>query len=152
MSNFFQEAENAVEGFEGQNQGGNNNQGNQDSYGNSGNQQNAGGYDNERRENNNDNNQQDNQGGNNQQGSGQQSLSQSKGGFMGGAMQAGEDGFINTGEQQISVFTRNLVGTDRPAETNQFLTKEGVPAGMDGAIDAFVDKEANQFMGGNKNF
>jgi hypothetical protein len=30
------------------------------------------------------------------------------------------------------------------------MTKEGVPSGMDGTIDAFVDKEANQFTGGNK--
>jgi hypothetical protein len=32
------------------------------------------------------------------------------------------------------------------------MTKEGVPAGMDGAVDAFIDKEANSFLGGNKNF
>jgi hypothetical protein len=37
-------------------------------------------------------------------------------------------------------------------EVNQFLTKEGLPQGMDGAIDAFIDKEANQYLGGNKNF
>ena len=38
------------------------------------------------------------------------------------------------------------------AELNSFMSKEGVPQGADGAVDAFVDKEANQYMGGNKNF
>jgi hypothetical protein len=32
------------------------------------------------------------------------------------------------------------------------MNKEGVPVGMDGAVDAFIDKEANSFLGGNKNF
>jgi hypothetical protein len=32
------------------------------------------------------------------------------------------------------------------------MTKEGIPAGADGMVDAFVDKEANSFLGGNKNF
>jgi len=62
-----------------------------------------------------------------------QQTQSSSGGFMSGLTQAGEDGAVNT-------------------EVNNFLTKEGLPAGMDGAVDAFVDKEANGYLGGNKNF
>jgi len=32
------------------------------------------------------------------------------------------------------------------AEVNQFMTKEGVPAGADSTVDKFVDQEANKFM------
>jgi len=75
--------------------------------------------------------------GNQQQTSGQteQPAAAPQGGnsFLGGLTQAGEDGALNTG-------------------LNSFMTKEGIPAGADGAVDAFVDKEANQFLGGNKNF
>jgi len=107
MSNFVNEAEGLAKGFEGNQQQQNSNQDNL----------------------NNQNNQ--NQQNNNSQRQGNQQ--QSSGGFMGGAMQAGEDGAINT-------------------ELNSFMTKEGIPAGADGAVDAFVDKEANQYLGGNKNF
>lgn len=31
-------------------------------------------------------------------------------------------------------------------EVNQFMTKEGVPAGADGVVDQFVDREANKFL------
>jgi hypothetical protein len=32
------------------------------------------------------------------------------------------------------------------------MTQEGVPGAVDGAVDAFIDKEANSYLGGNKNF
>jgi len=106
MDKFISEAEQAAGGF-----GGQGNQNQQDST--------------------NNNDQQSGQQGNNQQ----QPQQQSSGGnsLMGGMMQAGEDGALNT-------------------ELNSLMTKEGLPAGADGAVDAFVDKEANQFLGGNKNF
>ncbi|CAD0091640.1 unnamed protein product, partial [Aureobasidium vineae] len=51
----------------------------------------------------------------------------SGGGFENTLKTGGEDAMLNT-------------------EANKFLTKEGVPQGADGAIDGFVDQEANKFM------
>jgi len=46
---------------------------------------------------------------------------------MSGLETTGEDGMVNQ-------------------EVNSFMNKEGVPVGADGAVDNFVDKEANKFI------
>ncbi|KIV99235.1 uncharacterized protein PV09_09099 [Verruconis gallopava] len=128
MSNFFQQAEGALENFS--QQGGNNmgNDNNQDR-----NQQDQNQDQNYNDQSYQDQNQNYNDQGNSQYQNQQQSSNNSGGSFFKGAEQAGEDGLINT-------------------ELNNFMNKEGVPSGADGAVDAFVDKEANQYLGGNNNF
>ncbi|KAG9664423.1 hypothetical protein KCU95_g18805, partial [Aureobasidium melanogenum] len=61
---------------------------------------------------------------NNNQGSNNNS---SGGGFGSTLKTGGEDAMLNTA-------------------ANSFLTKEGVPQGADGAIDGFVDQEANKYI------
>ncbi|KEQ67812.1 uncharacterized protein M437DRAFT_80449 [Aureobasidium melanogenum CBS 110374] len=125
MSGFIRDAEQAFEGGNNNNQQGSgfdsSNQGNFDNS----NQ----GFDNSNQgfDNSNQGYDNSNQGGNfdnNNQGSNNNS---SGGGFGSTLKTGGEDAMLNTA-------------------ANSFLTKEGVPQGADGAIDGFVDQEANKYI------
>ncbi len=100
----------------------------------------------------------ENQGGNqtNEQGSGQNDLQdtqqnqqtqqrpseQQGGGMMKNFEQNAGDAYVNQGTS--GPLNMALSGQANPrVEVNGFLNKEGVPSGMDGAIDGAVDTEAN---------
>ena len=142
MSNFFSEAENAAQGFEGQGQQGGNGQSMQQDNSSSGGG--GGGFgglaqDAERMEG---------------QGQGQdQSAGGSSGGGSGGFMNnmesAGKDQMLNQGSllshdmQLVEGISANGICL---TEVNSFMSKEGVPQAADNTVDKFVDQEANKFM------
>ncbi|KAG9643716.1 hypothetical protein KCU64_g11644, partial [Aureobasidium melanogenum] len=117
MSGFIRDAEQAFEGRNNNQQDSgfdNSNQGGNFDNSNQGFDSSNQGFDSNNQGGNFDNS---NQGGNNN--------NSSSGGFGSTLKTGGEDAMLNTA-------------------ANSFLTKEGVPQGADGAIDGFVDQEANK--------
>jgi hypothetical protein len=127
MENIIKEGEQMMDGGNNNNQGqSNDNQ----SYGQSSNNNQSS---------NEGNNQSSNEGNNQQQSSG----NSSGGGFMSGMKQNTEDAYINNGRcHKISQNHWILIPL---AEANSFLTKEGLPSGMDGAVDGVLDTEVNKY-------
>lgn len=80
-------------------------------------------------------------GGNRTQGGGNQS---SGGGLMGDMKTVGEDGLINTGEWISCPNCYTHAANQFAIEVNKFATREGVPPGADGAMDAGLDQFVNK--------
>lgn len=116
-------------GYDQSNQGGGFGQSNQGG-GFDQNQQQSGGY--------------DQSGGQQQQSSGNNSRSSNGGGFMSEMKTTGEDGMVNQGMSALCLLGDLMLTLI--TEVNSFMNKEGIPVGADGAVDNFVDKEANKFI------